>query len=106
MLESIKEFIDGVLALVLLPATLYGAGGAFMSAKRKKEPLRQTVISVIGGIITTNALSPLVQDLSPESWHTTLFFLTGWGGLELVSQLYEVAAGALAKRLGRKIGGE
>lgn len=105
-MDSITEFFDRLLALVLLPATLYGAVGAFMQARRNKKPARQTIIEVIGGTITANMLSPLVQDVTPDRWHYTLFFLVGWGGLELVGRLYEVTAKALEARIARKLGGE
>ena len=106
MMDSITELFDKLLALVLLPATLYGAGGAFMQARRSKKPARQTIIEVFGGTITANMLSPLVQDFTPEKWHYTLFFLVGWGGLELVGRLYEVGARSLEQRIAQKIGGD
>lgn len=48
-MDSIAELIDRILALLLLPATLYGAGGALMSARRKSKPMKQTLVEVIGG---------------------------------------------------------
>lgn len=104
-MDSVTEIIDSVLALLFLPATLYGAGGAFMHARRKGKPVRQTVLEVVGGAITANMLCPLVQDLTPEKWHYTLFFLVGWGGLELVGRIYEAVAHALERRIKRDVGG-
>ena len=104
-MDSIMDFIDKFLAMVLLPATFYGAGGAFMHARRKGKPLSQTALEVVGGSITANMLCPLVQDLAPEKWHYTLFFLVGWGGLELVSRLYEAVAQALERRIKNNVGG-
>lgn len=106
MMDSITELFERLLALVLGSATLYGAGGAFMHARRKGKPLRQTVIEVMGGAITTNMLSPIVQEFTPEKWHYTLFFLIGWGGLELVGRLYEATVSAVENRIRRKIGDE
>lgn len=106
MMDGITDFLDKLLAVTLGSATLYGAGGAFMHARRKGKPLRQTALEVAGGAITANMLCPLVQDTAPERWHYTLFFLVGWGGLELVGRLYEAAAAAVEKRIGRKLGGE
>jgi hypothetical protein len=105
MIDSVLEFLDRVFTLILLPATLYGAGGALMNAKRTGKPLRQTALEVIGGAITANMLCPVVQDLTPERWHYTLFFLVGWGGLEMVGRLYEVAAQMMERRIKRQIGG-
>lgn len=107
MMDSITDLLERLLALAFGSATLYGAGGAFMHARRKGKPLRQTVMKVMGGAITTNMLSPLVQECTPEKWHYTLFFLIGWGGLvELVGRLYEASVGAVENRIRRKIGDE
>ena len=106
ILQSLADLLDKLLYLLLLPATFYGAGGAFLHARRKGKPFRQTLVEVVGGIITVNMLSPLVQDSTPEKWHYTLFFLVGWGGLELMGRLDEVAVGALERRISKKIGGE
>lgn len=105
-MNSFEEIVSKVLTFALLPATVYGAGGAFIQARRNKRPARQTLLEVIGGVITANMLSPLVQDATPEKLHFTLFFLVGWGGLELVSRLYEVAVSALERRIAQKLSGE
>ncbi|MDL2267192.1 hypothetical protein LJC46_04295 [Desulfovibrio sp. OttesenSCG-928-G15] len=76
-----------------------------MHARRKGRPIRQTIVSVFGGVITTNMLSPIVYANSPEAWHYTLFFLVGWGGLELVDRLYESAAQGLERRVNKTMGG-
>ena len=86
------DFINAIgklIATLLVPATLYGAGGALMQARRKNKSIQQTLFEVLGGSITANMLAPLLVDATPEKWHHTLFFLSGWGGLELVSRVYE-----------------
>jgi hypothetical protein len=105
-MDSITDLIDRILSLLLVPATLYGAGGAFVAAKRKGKPISQICFEVLGGAITANMVCPMVREYTPESLHYTLFFLVGWGGLELVGRIYEVVALALERRLARKIGGE
>jgi hypothetical protein len=107
MMDSITEFFDKLLALVLAAShALRRRRCVHASTARTKSPARQTIIEVIGGTITANMLSPLVQDVTPDRWHYTLFFLVGWGGLELVGRLYEVTAKALEARIARKLGGE
>ncbi|MDL2317185.1 hypothetical protein LJC59_08990 [Desulfovibrio sp. OttesenSCG-928-A18] len=105
-MDSLTDIIDRVLAWLLLPATFYGAGGALMHAGRKGRNLRKTLIEIIGGAITANMVCPLVQDYSPEQLHYTLFFLVGWGGLELVGRLYDVFAAALEERVRSKLRGK
>lgn len=102
-MDSVTEFLDRLLALLLLPATLYGAGGAFMHARRKGKPLRQTVIEVVGGAFTTNMMSDIIVGNAPGAWQPVCFFLVGWGGLELVGRLYEALAQALEKRIRENI---
>ena len=106
MLEGITEFLDNLLALLLLPATLYGAGGALMHARRRGKPIRQTIVEVIGGAFTANMLGGIITNYVSSDWQPICFFLVGWGGLELVGRLYEAAATALENRISKKIGGE
>ncbi|MDL2315493.1 hypothetical protein LJC59_00220 [Desulfovibrio sp. OttesenSCG-928-A18] len=103
-MDSATEILDRILAWLLLPATLYGAGGALMHAGRKKQPVRKTIVELTGGAITANMVCPLVQHYTPEQMHYTLFFLVGWGGLELVGRLYEAIAAALEARIRRRLG--
>ena len=105
-MDSITGLIDRILTLLLLPATLYGAGGALMHARRKGKPVRQSFIEVFGGSFTAHMLTPVVVAYVPDVWHSVCFFLVGWGGLELVGRLYEAAAKGLENRITKKIGGE
>ena len=81
--ESLN-YLESFLQFILLPASLYGAGGALMHSTRKGRTLGQAVIEVVGGVVTANMVCPLIQAETPAQWHYTLFFLVGWGGLELV----------------------
>ena len=100
--ESLN-YLERLLQFFLLPASLYGAGGALMHATRKGRTLGQALIEVVGGVATANMVCPLIQAETPEKWHYTLFFLVGWGGLELVGRLYEAGVCALERYIQRKI---
>ena len=104
-MDSIADLIDRILALLLLPATLYGAGGALMSARRKGKPMKQTLVEVIGGAFTANMTGNIIVSNVSSDWQSICFFLVGWGGLELVGRLYEAAATALERRIIKNIGG-
>ena len=105
-MDSITELIDRILTLLLLPATLYGAGGALMHARRRGKPIRQSFVEVIGGSFTAHMLTPVVVSYVPDVWHSVVFFLVGWGGLELVGRVYEAAAKGLESRITKKVSGE
>ena len=105
-MDSITELLDRITALLLLPATLYGAGGALMHARQKGKPIRQSFIEVIGGAFTAHMLTSVIVSYVPDAWHSVCFFLVGWGGLGLVGRLYEAAVKGLESRIARKIGGE
>lgn len=102
-MDSLNEFLDRALAMLFGSATIYGAGGALLNARRKGKSPAQTVSEVLGGALTANIVMPLVQEYAPEKFHYTLFFLVGWGGLELVGRLYEAFAQALEDRIKRRI---
>ena len=106
MMDNLTGFLDRVLGWLLLPATLYGAGGALLRYGRKDKPARQTVAEVFGGALIANVVCPLVQDMTPEKWHFTCFFLVGWGGLELIGRAYEALAQGIESRIRKQVGGE
>lgn len=97
------HYLDRLSEALLVPASLYGAGGALLHAVRQGRPFWQTLLSVVGGVYTSNMLGPLIREQAPESWHYSLFFLAGWGGLELVAKGYEVGVRALEKYIKRKL---
>ena len=100
--ESLN-YLERILQFILLPASLYGAGGALMHSTRKGRSISQALMEVVGGVVTTNMVCPLIQAETPEKWHYTLFFLVGWGGLELVGRLYEAGVCALERYIQRKV---
>lgn len=106
LIDNLSEILDRALAALLLPATFYGAGGAFIHARRTGKPLRQSAVEVLGGAFTANMTADLVSMNVPQEWLPICFFLVGWGGLELVGRIYEALASALERRIQRKIGGE
>lgn len=99
-------YLERILQFALLPASLYGAGGALMHSTRKGRSIGQALMEVVGGVVTANMVCPLIQSETPEKWHYTLFFLVGWGGLELVGRIYEAAVCALERYIHRKINPE
>lgn len=103
MVEHISDWIERLLALLFVPATLYGGCGALMRRRKDSRTLRQRISEVGGGALTAHMLTQIIQDMTPEAWHAVCFFLAGWGGLELVGRLYEAIADGVAERLRRRI---
>ncbi len=102
-MQDTLNLAERLLQWLLLPASLYGAGGAIMHSARKGRSPLHACFEAVGGVFTANMVCPLIQDATPEKWHYTLFFLVGWGGLELVSRLYEAGVVALERYVHRKI---
>lgn len=96
---------ESLLAWLLMPATLFGAGGAMIHAVRKGKSPRQTVAEGVSGIIIAHMIYPIITAHTPEIWHYSLYFLTGWGGLELVNRVYEAAVSALEERIRGRVSG-
>jgi hypothetical protein len=105
-MDSFNALLDRVLYYILLPATLFGAGGAMISSGRKNKSVKQSIFEVTCGAITTNAFSPLIQAYCPPEMHNTMYFLAGFGGYECVGRLHEAVVTALEKRIKKKIAGE
>lgn len=87
-MDNIKQALEAFVSWTLFPATLFGAGGAFMRSRRRGQSLPQTITAALGGAVIANVTMPLAHQYSPEEWHYTLFFFVGWGGLELVGLVY------------------
>lgn len=102
-MQDFLDFLERLLQWLFFPASIYGAGGALLHSARKGKGVIHTIVEALGGILTANMLCPLIQDATPEKWHYTFFFLAGWGGLELVSRIYEAAVTALESYVRRKI---
>ncbi len=103
-MDSLLEFLDKVSSWLLLPATAYGAFGAFLKARRSGKTIRQTITEVLGGVVLANITLPLVSEYVPPTWHWTAFFLVGWGGLALVERLYGMLGKLLEVKLRRCLG--
>ena len=103
-MDSITELIDRILALLLLPATFYGAGGALM--RRRGKSVKQSLVELASGAFTANMMQGVIADYAPHTWQPVCFFLVGWGGLELVGRVYESAAKGIENRITKKLGGE
>lgn len=93
------SLIERALAFLLLPATIWGAGGAFIHSARKGRTPLQVVFEAVGGAFTTHMLAPLVARYVSPDMHPIVYFFIGWGGLEFVGRLYEAGASALENRI-------
>lgn len=80
-----RQALDAFLSWLLLPPTLYGAGGAMLRAARTGRNWKQIGLETLGGIIVANMVGPLLAVHAPGHWHGTLYFLAGWGGLDLIN---------------------
>ena len=99
-------WLEKILAYVLLPATFWGAAGALTRSIKLRKSWKLWVFEMLGGVLTANMVCPLIAEYVDDKWHYTLFFLVGWGGLELIGRLYEASASALERRIQKKINPE
>ena len=99
-------WLEKILAYVLLPATFWGAAGALTRSIKLRKSWKLWFFEMLGGVLTANMVYPLIAERVDDKWHYTLFFLVGWGGLELIGRLYEVSASALERRIQKKINPE
>ena len=104
-MDAIRQALDTFLSWLLLPPTLYGAGGAMLRAARTGRSWKQIGLETLGGVVVANMVGPLLSVHAPEHWHGTLYFLAGWGGLELVAWGYELAVKMAEARVHKRIGG-
>ena len=97
------NWLEKILVCLLLPATFWGAAGALTRSIRMRKNWKHWLFEMMGGVLSANMVCPLVVERVNEQWHYTLFFLVGWGGLELMGRLYEACATALEKHIQKKI---
>lgn len=103
--EQFWDWLERLVAMFFVPATLYGGGGALLRRRKDRRTLGQVLSEVSGGALTAHMLAPIIQKSVSEDWHAVCFFLAGWGGLELVGRLYEAIANGVEDRIRHKIGG-
>ena len=106
MMDTIRQALDSFLVWALLPATLYGAGGAALrSIKAGKKRPGVIVFEALAGIIIANMAGPLLAKYAPVHWHATLYFLAGWGGLAAVDYFYSLALRVLTTKIWKDFDG-
>lgn len=105
-MNDLKTLLETLLSWLLLPATIFGAGGAAVRAMRNGKGLKQVLAETAGGVLVSNMLGPVIAEHTPTHWHYTLFFLAGFGGLEFVGRIYEAAASGFEEKVRRKSSGE
>ncbi len=104
MINTASEIMDKIISWLLLPATIYGACGAFLRSRHRGKTFSQTGIEIFGGTVIANVTMPIVQQYAPQSWQWTAFFLVGWGGLYLVEAIYGVALRILNHKIHKHFG--
>ena len=105
-MDTLRQALDAFLSWLLLPATLYGAGGAMLRAARTGRSWKRIGLETLGGIAVANMAGPLLAVHAPGHWHATLYFLAGWGGLELVAWAYDQAVRIIETKLRKRLGDE
>lgn len=105
-MQEFWDWLTSFLAVIFVPATAYGAAGAALRCIRAGVGKRQLIIEMLCGAVVSNAVMPIIADYAPESWHYTLFFFVGVGGMESVSRFYEAVASAIEKRIKSRISGD
>ena len=103
-MDNLRQAVETLLAWLFLPATVYGAGGAMLRAARTGRSWKQIALETLGGVTVANMVGPLLSVHAPEHWHGTLYFLAGWGGLELVAWGYELAVKIAEVRIQKRLG--
>lgn len=92
-----KEFLISIgLNIGLAVSGFFGS--LLLVGKQKNQNLREQVLSVIGGTMSANYLTPVVVDLlgvDGESLQYGFAFVIGFGGLKIIEVLYEKYIGKM-----------
>jgi|GEM_PF-3640411 len=98
-MTSLQDLADKLVAFVLLPATIYGAGGGILRAFKSGKRGAQIALEGASGAFVAHMCGPLITAYVPEPWQYPCVFLSGWGGLELVSRAYTLATEWVVARI-------
>lgn len=85
-----KEFLMSIGINVSLAVSGF-FGSLLLVGKEKKQNLRQQILSVVGGTMCANYLTPLVMDIvkfNNDSFQYSTAFVIGFGGLKVVEYFY------------------
>ncbi len=85
-----KEFLMGIGINIGLAVSGF-FGSLLLVGQQKEQNIREQIVSIIGGTMSANYLTPIAIDtlnLSSESLHFGVAFVIGFGGLKVVEYLY------------------
>lgn len=85
-----KEFLLGIGINVGLAVSGF-FGSLLLIGQQKKQNIREQIISIIGGTMSANYLTPVAIDFlkfENTSLHYGVGFVIGFGGLKVVEFLY------------------
>lgn len=85
-----KEFLLGIGINIGLAVSGF-FGSLLLVGQQKDQNLKEQIISVIGGTMSANYLTPVAIDffnLDSESLHYGVAFVIGFGGLKVVEYFY------------------
>lgn len=85
-----KEFLMGIGINIGLAVSGF-FGSLLLVGQQKEQNVREQIVSIIGGTMSANYLTPIVIDtlnLGSESLHFGVAFVIGFGGLKVVEYFY------------------
>lgn len=85
-----KEFLMGIGINIGLAVSGF-FGSLLLVGQQKEQNIKEQIISIIGGTMSANYLTPVVIDTlgsDSESLHYGIAFVIGFGGLKVVEYFY------------------
>lgn len=103
-MQSFTDAIDGFLQILLLPATLIGAGGGMLFAFRCKRDWKERLFAISSGVYMCHIVMPIIAVHVPTEYHYSVLGAVGYGGVELMGFLYMLSLDIIAYFAHRRIG--
>ena len=94
-----KEFLMGIGINIGLAVSGF-FGSLLLVGQQKNQNIKEQIVSVIGGTMSANYLTPVIIDtfnFDGESLHFGVAFVIGFSGLKVVERLYKKWFGKLEK---------
>ena len=103
VIEWLTKLFDTVVTPAVIPATLGGALGGGYKGYHDKLSWKDTILRIMWGIIFARMFANIVVSHVSEELQFIVFFVIGYGAIEIVDHVLEIGGDAIKDVIDAKV---
>ena len=103
IIEWLAKFFDTIITPSAIPATMGGALGGGYKGYHDKLSWKDTFLRILWGVIFARMFSHMVESHVSEELQFIVFFVIGYGAIEIVDHVIEVGGDAIRDVVDAKV---